>query len=248
MTATVFAVGLPGLLSGLTLLGVASAFLLGAVVWRAFYWPGFLTVCLYFICGTLVTKVKLQQKQREGIAEQRSGRRGPWSVLGSAAAGFLCCLGAMGGSGDAVQGVAAWLAAVPVSVWQLGFVASFATKLGDTTSSEIGKAFGRSTFLVTTLQPVPRGTEGAISLEGTVAGLMAASLLSCVAAITGQVSFLGALLCIVSSQLANFAESYLGATLQDRPGYEWLTNDIVNVLNISAGAILAMAMGLLFLN
>lgn len=31
-------------------------------------------------------------------------------------------------------------------------MASFASKLGDTTSSEIGKAYGRTTYLVTSLQ------------------------------------------------------------------------------------------------
>ena len=42
-------------------------------------------------------------------------------------------------------------------------------------------------YLVTTLQPVPRGTEGAVSLEGTLAGLVAALLVCAVAYATGQV-------------------------------------------------------------
>ncbi len=62
----------------------------------------------------------------------------------------------------------------PLTAAQVGFVASFVSKLSDTVSSEIGKAYGRSTYLITTLQPVPRGTEGAVSLEGTAAGVAAA--------------------------------------------------------------------------
>lgn len=50
----------------------------------------------------------------------------------------------------------------------------------------------------------------------------------------------GLVYCVVASQVANYLESLLGATLQDRPGYEWLTNDVVNVLNISVGAAFAM--------
>ncbi|CAI5518552.1 unnamed protein product [Closterium sp. Naga37s-1] len=139
--------------------------------------------------GTLVTKVKLKQKQQEGIAEKRSGRRGPWSVVGSAAAAVVCCLGAVaaagGGGGGGMEGVV-----LPsVAVWQLGYVASFATKLSDTAGSEIGKAFGKRTFLVTSFQPVPRGTEGAVSLEGTLAGLAAAVVLSAAALLTDQVNF-----------------------------------------------------------
>ena len=85
----------------------------------------------------------------------------------------------------------------------MGFVASFASKLSDTVSSEIGKvrfatvpqsphpvmpgkaeigvggyacvqAYGKTTYLITNLQRVPRGTEGAVSLEGSLAGLAAA--------------------------------------------------------------------------
>ncbi|GJP44924.1 hypothetical protein CLOM_g4324 [Closterium sp. NIES-68] len=244
VTSTIFAVGLPGLLAGLTVPGVLSAFLLGVTVWRAFYWPGFLIVCLYFILGTLVTKVKLKQKQQEGIAEKRSGRRGPWSVVGSAAAAVVCCLGAIAAAGGAgVEGVGL----LSVAVWQLGYVASFATKLSDTAGSEIGKAFGRRTFLVTSFQPVPRGTEGAVSLEGTLAGLVAAVVLSAAALLTSQVSLTGAFFCVLASQIANFGESYVGATLQDKPGYEWMTNDIVNVMNITIGAAIAMALGTLFI-
>lgn len=58
-----------------------------------------------------------------------------------------------------------------------GFVASFCSKLSDTTASEVGKAYGMTTYMSTPpFTPVPRGTEGAVSAEGTAAGI-AASLL-----------------------------------------------------------------------
>ena len=59
------------------------------------------------------------------------------------------------------------------AIFALAFAAAFATAAADTVSSEIGKAFGRRTFLITTLRPVPRGTDGAVSLEGTLAGVAA---------------------------------------------------------------------------
>ena len=43
---------------------------------------------------------------------------------------------------------------------KVGYVASLATKLSDTFGSEIGKAYGKTTFLITTLARVPKGTEG----------------------------------------------------------------------------------------
>lgn len=114
-----------------------------------------------------------------------------------------------------------------------------------------------SRYLVTSFSIVPRGTEGAISLEGTVAGLIASVILAAVAQYVNLVSsfsnpaiflntifqnrlpFLnllllikmwlllqtdqtGAVICVVAAQVANFCESYIGAALQGREGYEWV--------------------------
>lgn len=49
------------------------------------------------------------------------------------------------------------------------------------------QAYGQTTYLITTLQRVPRGTEGAVSAEGTLAGAAAALLFSLVALGVGQV-------------------------------------------------------------
>lgn len=49
------------------------------------------------------------------------------------------------------------------------------------------QAYGKTTYLITSLQLVPRGTEGAVSLEGTMAGLGAAALYAATALALGQV-------------------------------------------------------------
>lgn len=228
--STIFTLGFPILQTGLTPPGIAAAYLLGTLTWRAFGAPAFLLVVAYFIVGTGVTKVKIKQKEKEGIAEKRSGKRGPSNVWGSGAAGIACAVAAIAGLGGLHS----------FQLWQLGFIASFATKLSDTVSSEIGKAYGKTTYLVTTLKPVQRGTEGAISLEGTFAGLAASLLFSLLALQVHQVTVRGAVICVVASQVANLFESYAGAILQDKEGFEWLNNDVVNVLNISMGALLAI--------
>ncbi|CAM0882517.1 unnamed protein product [Alopecurus aequalis] len=187
--------------------------------------------------GTAVTKLKIRQKEALGVAEKRGGRRGPGSVIGSSAAGCVCALLSIYNvGGGALAGL-----------WRLGFVASFCTKLSDTVSSEIGKAYGRTTYLVTTFKIVPKGTEGAVSVEGTLAGIVAAMFLSGVGYSLGQVNIPQCVLCVLASQIANFGESIIGATLQDKEGFEWLNNDVVNVINISAGGILAVLMQWLLL-
>ena len=175
VNGAVFAAGMPVLLRGLTPVGVAHAAILGTLVYAAFGPGGYLLVCLYFLVGSAVTKLRLAQKQAEGIAEARSGRRSPASVWGSGAAGAACALAALCGCPPHP-----WL-------WRMAFVASFASKLGDTTSSDVGKAYGRTTYLVTTLQRVPRGTEGAVSAEGTLAGIAAAACMATAALAAAQV-------------------------------------------------------------
>ena len=86
--------------------------------------------------GTAATKVKISQKEAMGVAEKRRGRRGPGSVIGSSAAGCVCALLSVYGVGGVAY----------VQLWKLGFVASFCTKLSDTVSSEIGKAYGKTTY------------------------------------------------------------------------------------------------------
>lgn len=232
-TLAVFLLGARVLGTGLTFPGAAASFLLGTFSWRAFGPRGYALVSAYFVLGTAATKVKLKQKQAQGVAEGRGGRRGPGSVVGSGAAGFAC-------AAMAVWGVEAGLGSR--ELWELGFVASFCTKLGDTVSSEIGKAYGRTTYLVTNFKTVPRGTEGAVSVEGTLAGLIAAALLAGFAWVTEAVGVAGAVLCVVASQIANFGESFIGATLQGKDGFGWLDNDVVNVINISLGSALAILM------
>ncbi len=175
MNGAVFLAGLPVLLRGLTPAGVAHAAVLGTLVYAAFGPGGYALVCMYFLVGSAVTKLRLAQKQAEGIAEARSGRRSPASVWGSGAAGVACAAAALCGCAPGP-----WL-------WRMAFVASFASKLGDTTSSEVGKAYGRTTYLVTTLQRVPRGTEGAVSAEGTAAGVAAAACMATLALAAAQV-------------------------------------------------------------
>ncbi|KAJ4843179.1 Protein vte6, chloroplastic [Turnera subulata] len=228
----IFLVGSPLLLAGLSLPGILAAFLLGTLTWRAFGPSGFLLVASYFVIGTAATKVKMAQKEAQGVAEKKKGRRGPASVIGSSAAGCVCAFLSIYGAGGA-----------PFSqLCRLGFVASFCTKLNDTVSSEIGKAYGKITYLVTTFKVVPRGTEGAVSVEGTLAGLFASIALASVACLMGEVNASEAVVCVIASQIANLGESIIGAALQEKKGFEWLGNDFVNVINISMGSILAVLM------
>ena len=213
----------------LTPAGYIHAWILGVLVWGTLGWQGYIVVMFYFLVGSAVTFVGMAEKEAEGIAEERSGARGPGNVWGSALTGTICA-------------IATLFCDEP---WQkiliLGYVASFSTKLSDTVASEIGKAYGKRTFLITTLKPVTRGTEGAVSLEGTVAGIVASLAIAILAWSIGMINVLGIFLCAIAAFIATTIESLIGATLESK--FNWLTNDIVNFINTAIGAIVAMLLG-----
>ena len=254
VNAAVFTLGAKVLSAGLTPPAVAASFLLGTLSFAAFGWRGYLIVCGYFVAGSAVTKLRLAQKQAEGIAEARGGRRAPGSVVGSGLAGALAAAAALVIRARPSTSTSALAAAaaqnvngsnndVALALCATAFVASFASKLADTASSEVGKAFGTKAYLSTTLERVPRGTEGAVSAEGSLAGLAAAAATSGAAVLIGMVPPRAAAAACLAAVAANVFESWLGATAQS--GNENaalnLSNDAVNAIQICVAAGLAAA-------
>ncbi|MFN7677643.1 MAG: DUF92 domain-containing protein, partial [Cyanobacteriota bacterium] len=119
--------------------------------------------------------------------------------------------------------------------------ASLCANLADTVGSDLGKRWGRHTVLITTLRPVPAGTEGAISWEGTVASAVGSALMAAVMAALGVIETPGAWALVAGVGLvATLLESLLGATLQRR--LAWLSNEMVNALQTRVAAGLAMGL------
>lgn len=215
----------------LTPAGIAHAWFLGVLVWGTLGWQGYVVVMFYFLVGSAVTRIGMAEKEAAGIAEKREGARGPENVWGSALTGALCALGVL-------------ILPKFTALFLLGYVASFATKLADTCGSEVGKAYGKRTFLITTLQPVARGTEGAVSLEGTLAGVVGSIAIAIVAWSVGVIDLTGIAFCVIAAFIGTNLESVIGATLQSK--FEWMTNEVVNIFNTIIGATSAVMLALIW--
>ena len=179
--------------------GWISAGILGTILWGCLSWQGWMAVVIYLIFGSLVTKIGFKFKKEQGIAEKRGGRRGPENVWGSAATGlFLAMMTKFN--------------AANVLLFKVGFAASFASKLADTFGSEIGKRFGKDTYLITSLKKVKRGTEGGISIEGTLASILGSIFMAFImlrlSIISTKYHFI---VVVVSGFLATLSESIIGA-------------------------------------
>jgi uncharacterized protein (TIGR00297 family) len=209
---------------GVSRSGLAAGLVVGTVVWGFLGWRGFLLLLAFFVLGTAATRAGHDRKAAAGIAEGGGGRRGARNVLAKSGVPALC---------------AVFAATTPFPVpFVLAFAGALATAAADTASSEIGQAWGRQTFLVTTLRGVPPGTEGAISVEGTVAGVLAAMAVALVGRASGLLPGWGIPVVVVAAFLATTLESFLGATLE-RQGL--LDKEAVNFLNLLAGALIAAA-------
>ena len=205
--------------------GWVSAGILGTILWGCLSWQGWMSVVIYLLFGSLVTKIGFKFKKAQGIAEKRGGRRGPENVWGSAATGLFLA-------------IMTKFNAANVVMFKVGFAASFAAKLADTFGSEIGKRFGKDTYLITSLKKVDRGTEGGISIEGTLASVLGSTFMAFIMLRLSIISTKYHFIIVVASGfLATLSESIFGAKFQNK--YK-LSNELVNAIQTSIASIFAI--------
>ena len=213
--------------------GWISAGVLGSILWGCLSWQGWISVVIYLLFGSIVTKIGYKFKRKKGIAEKRGGRRGPENVWGSAATGLFFA-------------IMIKLNFSNLLFYKIGFAASFTSKLADTFGSEIGKRFGGNTYLITSLRKVDRGTEGGISLEGTIASAIGSIFMSLIMLLLSIVTTRNQFLIVsISGFLATISESIIGAKFQEK--YK-LSNELVNAIQTSISSTLAIFMFIYYLN
>lgn len=203
--------------------GAVCGALLGITIVLSVGWGGWVLLLATFGLAVVTSRVGWRRKTALGIAEERGGRRG-------------------GGNAFANTGVAAAAAALASLSYAehpalIAFVAALAAGGSDTVASEIGKAWGTRTLLVPTFRRVPPGTSGAISLEGTAAGLAAAVALAALAVSFGLVHLKTVPILVAGATIGAFAESAMGATLEGRGV---VNNDVLNFLNTAIAAAAAV--------
>ncbi len=206
-----------------TISGVVAGVLIGLAVYLGAGIEGWLLLFATFASAVITSKVGLQRKKALGIAEEREGRRGAANALANCLVGAIAAVVAVTSPHQA----AAWLA----------LVTALTAGAADTVASEIGKAWGRRTFLVAGFRPVPPGTPGAISLEGTVANIVAALALATLGAALGLIAAADIPIVALAALGGAFVESALGATLE-KPGI--LDNNQLNFINTAVAAALVL--------
>jgi len=211
--------------------GAIGGFVLGALIYIFTDWRGYAILVAFFVLGTLVTKVKYGEKAKRGIAQEEEGRRGAKHAVANCSASLLVGVGAY---------CVAPSSPAAAMLLMVGFTGAFATALSDTSSTEIGQAYGKRAILLTAFRRVPPGTEGAVSLEGTAAGIAASLVLALLGLLVGLApGWQGVLAVVVAAFVGNTLESIIGSTVERLP---IVTNEVTNFLNTVIGALVAMGL------
>ena len=116
-------------------------------------------------------------------------------------------------------------------------LAALAEAAADTVSSEVGQATADRAYMITDLRAAAIGTNGAISVEGTLSGCIAASMVAWVSAAVGVVPWHWTPVVAVAGVAGMFLDSVLGATWENSGR---MGNDSVNFVSTVFAADLAL--------
>jgi uncharacterized protein (TIGR00297 family) len=200
--------------------GMIGGWVVGVIIFVCGGGAAWTLLFLTFVAATASSRVGLVRKTRLGIAEEKGGRRGAGNAFANCGVAAIAALLAMTSRYPAES--------------LLAMTAALVAGASDTVASEVGKAWGRRTFLITSLRRVPPGTTGAMSLEGTIAGIVSAALLTWIAHALGLIAAAAIVAVVIAATAGALVESVLGATLE-RPGI--LNNDMLNFINTAVAAI-----------
>ena len=191
--------------------------------WRTILWP----LLALFLLTFAATRFGRRRKEALGIAEEKRGRT---------ASQVVANLGAAAIAAIPLRAWQVWLGIRPGRLALIAAVAALAEATADTLSSELGEVLGGEPYLLTTFRRVAPGTDGAISLYGTLAGAAGAAIITGVAALIFRFSPVESGIAFSAAIAGLFIDSLLGANLERRG---WLNNDAVNALSTAAASILA---------
>ena len=202
----------------LDLFGSAVMIIMGVVIIFSAGANWLLLIILFLVMSLLATRYSKKYKRSLG---QFEGRRTTKNVISNGV--VACFMAAFGGYYSPFVG---------------GFIGAIATATSDTLASEIG-VLDAHPRLITTFQKVDPGTNGAVSVLGTVVGIIGAAIIGIAAYLLGIVAnpLSVIFVSVVSGFVGCFTDSILGALFENRG---MITNEHVNLMATIVGAIVGI--------
>jgi uncharacterized protein (TIGR00297 family) len=207
--------------------GAVAGAIVGSIVLAFGGWGAYAILWAFFALGTAATRIGYRRKEERRTAQAGGGRRGARHVMANCGvAAFVCASGWLIAS---LTGGLAFPAAA--------FAGAFAAALADTLGTEIGSLYGRRPVSPLSLEAVPSGTPGAVSIAGLAGGFLGAGAIGAVAASVNWIPWLLVWAVVVAGLVGSLAESVLSDAVGRRRGR--LSHEFANVFNTFVGAVVA---------
>ena len=202
----------------LDLFGSAVMIIMGVIIIFSAGANWLLLIILFLVMSLVATRYSKKYKRSLG---QFEGRRTSKNVISNGV--VACFMAAFGGYYLPFVG---------------GFIGAIATATSDTLASEIG-VLDQNPRLITTLQKVDPGTNGAISGLGTAVGICGAAVIGIAAYFLGIMPnpLIAISVSIISGTVGCFMDSILGALFENRG---LITNEHVNLMATIVGALVGI--------
>jgi uncharacterized protein (TIGR00297 family) len=206
--------------------GLFSAAMIGIILMVFADARWFIIMLAFFILGSVCTRYKYDYKKRIGVEQGQSGARGYRNVF--------------------ANGIFAAAAAVLYGVFDqpvfiVLYVGCVATAAADTIASEIGVT-GGIPYMITTLEKVPIGTNGGVTITGELVAILGGFLVAMVALALNVVTPVMVIICTLAGFVGTNIDSLIGATLENRG---FLGNAGTNLLATIGGGVFAIVLYLL---
>ncbi len=197
---------------------------------------GLVPVLVLLVITSLATRLGRKRKETLGTAESKRGRKASQVAANLGVAALVS-------NGLVLSWMVkqSWLPVAkvfPAAAFCVG-LAALAEAAADTVSSELGQVLSGNPRMITTLRKAEPGVDGAISVGGTVAGIVAGGLVAASGAWVLDLGWNMFALSWIAGVFGLFFDSLLGATLEQRG---WINNDAVNFLSTASAAGFALGM------
>lgn len=232
----------------LTFSGAFAAFFIGMAVYSGIGIRGIFLLGIFFVTSSSWSKYKssLKIKMEEKLAK---GARRDWLqvVANGGAAGLFSIIYYFDDD----------------FIWLIGFVVCLASANSDTWASEIGSLSKKAPIYIRTFKRIEKGTSGAVSLLGTIAGIAGAFLISFLSFVLFDIPFYTSLIIFLFGFVGNIIDTLIGAFYQQGyvckqcgietekkvhcrwpttriKGLTYVDNDMVNFLSGFLAAVMAI--------